>query len=119
MKNKLESVILLVIDNINNKNIEIKNLNEQKEILLNSIKTNNLKKDLIDFLNAKTNMSVEEIDKKDLSDKINKIREEYKTKNCENKTQKYKMLANHELLANKENNNNINFSQIYKKNSII
>ena len=119
LKNKLESVILLVIDNINNKNIEIKNLNEQKEILLNSIKTNNLKKDLIDFLNAKTNMNVEEIDKKDLSDKINKIREEYKTKNCENKTQKYKMLANHELLANKENNNNINFSQIYKKNSII
>ena len=119
LKNKLESVILLVIDNINNKNIEIKNLNEQKEILLNSIKTNNLKKDLIDFLNAKTNMSVEEIDKKDLSDKINKIREEYKTKNCENKTQKFKMLANHELLANKENNNNINFSQIYKKNSII
>ena len=119
LKNKLESVILLVIDNINNKNIEIKNLNEQKEILLNSIKTNNLKKDLIDFLNAKTNMNVEEIDKKDLSDKINKIREEYKTKNCENKTQKYKMLANHELLANKENNNNINFSKIYKKNSII
>ena len=119
LKNKLESVILLVIDNINNKNIEIKNLNEQKEILLNNIKTNNLKKDLIDFLNAKTNMNVDEIDKKDLSDKINKIREEYKTKNCENKTQKYKMLENYDLLANKENNNNINFSQINKKNSII
>jgi hypothetical protein len=35
LKNKLESVILLVIDNIDNKNMEIKNLNEQKEILLN------------------------------------------------------------------------------------
>ena len=119
IKNKLESVILLVIDNIDNKNIEIKNLKEQKEILLNNIKTINLKKDLIDFLNTKANMNVEEIDKKDLSDKINKLREEYKTKNFENKTQKNKMLANYDLLANKENNNILNFSQIYKQNNII
>ena len=111
LKNKLESVILLVIDNINNKNNELKNLKEEKEILLNNIKTNNLKKDLIDFLNAKTNMTIEEMDKKDLSDKINKLREEYKIKNCENKTQKNKMISNYELLANKENNNNLNFSQ--------
>ena len=119
IKNKLESVILLVIDNIDNKNMEIKNLKEQKEILLNNIKTINLKKDLIDFLNTKANMNVEEIDKKDLSDKINKLREEYKTKNFENKTQKNKMLANYDLLANKENNNILNFSQIYKQNNII
>ena len=119
LKNKLESVILLVIDNINNKNNELKNLKEEKEILLNNIKTNNLKKDLIDFLNAKTNMTIEEMDKKDLSDKINKLREEYKIKNCENKTQKNKMISNYELLANKENNNNLNFSQNYKNNNII
>ena len=119
IKNKLESVILLVIDNIDNKNMEIKNLKEQKEILLNNIKTINLKKDLIDFLNTKANMNVEEIDKKDLSDKINKLREEYKTKTFENKTQKNKMLANYDLLANKENNNILNFSQIYKQNNII
>ena len=119
IKNKLESVILLVIDNIDNKNMEIKNLKEQKEILLNNIKTINLKKDLIDFLNTKANMNVEEIDKKDLSDKINKLREEYKMKNFENKTQKNKMLANYDLLANKENNNILNFSQIYKQNNII
>ena len=87
--------------------------------MLNNIKTINLKKDLIDFLNTKANMNVEEIDKKDLSDKINKLREEYKTKNFENKTQKNKMLANYDLLANKENNNNLNFSQIYKQNNII
>ena len=115
LKHKLESVILLAIDNIYNKNVEIKNLNEQKEILLNNIKTNNLKKDLVDFLKARTNINNGEIDKRDLSDKIKKIREGYQTKNYENKSQKRNMLLNYELLANKENNNNLNFSQEYKR----
>ena len=115
IKNKLESVIIYVIDNINNKNMEIKNLNEQKEILLNNIKCNNFKKDLMEFLNAKSNMDKEENIKKDLSDKINKIREGYQTKNFEEKTQKRPMILNYDLLSNKENNNNLNFSQIYKR----
>ena len=115
LKHKLESVILLAIDNIYNKNVEIKNLNEQKEILLNNIKTNNLKKDLVDFLKARTNINNGEIDKRDLSDKIKKIREGYQTKNYENKSQKRDMLLNYELLANKENNNNLNYSQEYKR----
>ena len=114
LKNKLESVILLVIDQINNKNVEINNLNEQKEILLNNIKTNNLKKDLVEFMNAKTSMNNEENINKDISDKIKKIREGYQSKNYENKSQK-NMLLNYDLLANKENNNNSNFSQVYKR----
>ena len=114
LKNKLESVILLVIDKINNKNVEINNLNEQKEILLNNIKTNNLKKDLVEFMNAKTSMNNEENINKDISDKIKKIREGYQPKNYENKSQK-NMLLNYDLLANKENNNNSNFSQAYKR----
>ena len=115
LKNKLESVIILMIDNLNNKTAEIKILNDQKEILLNNIKTNNLKKDLLDFLNTKANMNKEEIDKKDLSEKINKMREEYQAKNYENKSQKRQMLVNYDLLANKENNNILNFSQVNKR----
>ena len=104
-----------MIDNLNNKTAEIKILNDQKEILLNNIKTNNLKKDLLDFLNTKANMNKEEIDKKDLSEKINKMREEYQAKNYENKSQKRQMLVNYDLLANKENNNILNFSQVNKR----
>ena len=114
MKNKLESVILLVIDNLNNKNIEIKNLNEQKEILLNNIKTNNLKKNLVEFLNNKSSMNNEENNKKDLSNNIKKIREGYQTKNYENKSQK-NMILNFDLLSNKENNNNFNIFGAFKK----
>ena len=114
LKNKLESTILLVIDNINKKNEEIKSLNDQKEILLNNIKTNNLKKDLFEFLKAKSEINKEENEKKDFVDKIKKIREGYKTQNYENKNQKKDMLLNYDLLANKENNN-LNFSQIYKR----
>ena len=114
LKNKLESVILLVIDKINNKDVEIKNLNEQKEILLTNIKTNNLKKNLVEFLNAKTSLNNEENISKDISDKIKRIREGYQSKNYENKSQK-NMLLNYDLLANKENNNNLNFSQAYKR----
>ena len=90
-------------------------LNDQKEILLNNIKTNNLKKDLLDFLNTKANMNKEELDKKDLSEKINKMREEYQAKNYENKSQKRQMLVNYDLLANKENNNILNFPQVNKR----
>ena len=114
LKNKLESTILLMIDNINKKNEEIKSLNDQKEILLNNIKTNNLKKDLFEFLKAKSEINKEENEKKDFVDKIKKIREGYKTQNYENKNQKKDMLLNYDLLANKENNN-LNFSQIYKR----
>ena len=114
LKNKLESTVLLVIDNINKKNEEIKSLNDQKEILLNNIKTNNLKKDLFEFLKAKSEINKEENEKKDFIDKIKKIREGYKTQNYENKNQKKDMLLNYDLLANKENNN-LNFSQIYKR----
>ena len=114
LKNKLESTVLLVIDNINKKNEEIKSLNDQKEILLNNIKTNNLKKDLFEFLKAKSEINKEENEKKDFVDKIKKIREGYKTQNYENKNQKKDMLLNYDLLANKENNN-LNFSQIYKR----
>ena len=114
LKNKLESTVLLVIDNINKKNEEIKSLNDQKEILLNNIKTNNLKKDLFEFLKAKSEINKEENEKKDFVDKIKKIREGYKTQNYENKNQKKDMFLNYDLLANKENNN-LNFSQIYKR----
>ena len=117
LKNKLESAVVLFIDNMNYKNEEIKNLNEQKEILLNNIKTNSLKKDLIEFLNAKTNKNSNDIDRNDLSEKISKIREGYQNKNFNFKSQKRQIPSNYELLANKENNNNnnnLNFSQIVK-----
>ena len=114
LKNRLESVILFVLDSINNKNVEINKLNEQKEILLNNIKTNNLKKSLAEFLNTKSSMNNEENNKKDLSDKMRKIREGFLSKNYENKTQKSKVLK-FDLLSNKENNNNnINISDIFK-----
>ena len=113
LKDKLESVIVLVIDTIHNKNEEIKNLKEQKEILLNNLKTNSLKKDLFEFLNSKKNKN--DIDKKDLSDKISKIREGYQIKNLNFKSQNRELSTNYELLANKENNNNLNFSQIKRK----
>ena len=103
LKNKLESTILFVIDNINKKNEEIKSLNEEKEILLNTIKTNKLKKDLFEFLNAKSEINNEENNKKNLSDKIKKIREGYKTQTDKNKSQKRNMLLNNDLLSNKEN----------------
>ena len=115
LRNKLESVILFVMDNINSKNEKIKDLNEEKEILLNNIKTNNLKKNLFDFLNAKTEINNEENNKIDLINKIKKIREGYQTKNIENKTQVRDIPLNYELLSNKENNNILNFSQVYKR----
>ena len=111
LKNKLESIVSLALDNINNKNVEINNLNEQKEILLNNIKTNSLKKDLVEFLKAKTNINSEEKEIKDLKEKIQKIREGYLTKNYENKNLKRENSLNYELLSNKENNNNLNFSK--------
>ena len=111
LKNKLESIVSLALDNINNKNVEINNLNEQKEILLNNIKTNTLKKDLVEFLKAKTNINSEEKEIKDLKEKIQKIREGYLTKNYENKNLKRENSLNYELLSNKENNNNLNFSK--------
>ena len=43
------------------------------------------------------------------------MREEYQAKNYENKSQKRQMLVNYDLLANKENNNILNFSQVNKK----
>ena len=103
------------MDNINSKNEKIKDLNEEKEILLNNIKTNNLKKNLFDFLNAKTEINNEENNKIDLINKIKKIREGYQTKNIENKTQVRDIPLNYELLSNKENNNILNFSQVYKR----
>ena len=111
LKNKLESIVSLALDNINNKNVEINYLNEQKEILLNNIKTNTLKKDLVEFLKAKTNINSEEKEIKDLKEKIQKIREGYLTKNYENKNLKRENSLNYELLSNKENNNNLNFSK--------
>ena len=115
LRNKLESVILFVMDNINSKNEKIKDLNDEKQILLNNIKTNNLKKNLFDFLNAKTEINNEENNKIDLINKIKKIREGYQTKNIENKTQVRDIPLNYELLSNKENNNILNFSQVYKR----
>ena len=130
--NKFEYVIQLVVDYTNNKNIEIQHLNEQKEILLKNIKTNNLKKELFEFLNKNNNNinNTKENKKNDYSIKINKIREGYLSKKINSKNSKiindyfYSNEVNENnnsslLQENKENNYNVNNIIRYTQYNII
>ena len=116
IKNKFDYAFQLIIDFINSKNVEISQLNEQKEILLMNIKTNNLKKDLFDFLNKNSEENI----KKDFTKKMNKIREGYFSKdlNGTNKNIKIIMESNNYFNKNNENDNNsFNFLQENKENN--
>lgn len=115
--NKFEYVIQLVVDYTNNKNIEIQHLNEQKEILLKNIKTNNLKKELFEFLNKNNNNinNTKENKKNDYSIKINKIREGYLSKKINSKNSK---IINDYFYSNEVNeNNNSSLLQENKENN--
>jgi structural maintenance of chromosome 1 len=108
LENKYDSIIQFVIDYINKKNNEIQQLNEQKEILLKNIKTNNLKKELFEFLNSKNNKNGEESKKNDLSTNINKIREGYWSKQLNNQNKNCKIIKGFDYCSNKPNDNNNN-----------
>ena len=117
LENKYDSVIQFVIDFINNKNNEIEQLNEQKEILLKNIKTNNLKKELFEFLNSKNNKNSEGSKKNDLSNNINKIREGYWSKQLNNQNKNCKIMKGFDYCSNKPiDNNNCFLSQQDKEN---
>ena len=57
LKNKLNLVIQLIVDNFTKKNVEIKQLNDEKELLLKNISINNLKQNLVEILNSKNNLN--------------------------------------------------------------
>ena len=117
LENKYDSVIQFVIDFINNKNNEIEQLKEQKEILLKNIKTNNLKKELFEFLNSKNNKNSEGSKKNDLSNNINKIREGYWSKQLNNQNKNCKIMKGFDYCSNKPiDNNNCFLSQQDKEN---
>jgi hypothetical protein len=119
IKNKFEYVFQLIIDFINSKNVEINQLNEQKEILLMNIKTNNLKKDLFEFLNKNNEENI----KKDFTKKMNKIREGYFSKDLSGTKQNNKNILDTNIYFNKNNegnendNNNFNLFQENKENN--
>ena len=116
IKNKFEYAFQLIIDFINSKNVEINQLNEQKEILLMNIKTNNLKKDLFDFLNKNN----EENNKKDFTRKMNRAREGYFSKDLKGTNQNNKIILDSNMYINKNNdddNNNFNLLQENKENN--
>ena len=116
IKNKFEYAFQLIIDFINSKNVEINQLNEQKEILLMNIKTNNLKKDLFDFLNKNS----EENNKKDFTRKMNRAREGYFSKDLKGTNQNNKIILDSSMYINKNNdddNNNFNLLQDNKENN--
>ena len=118
IKLKFELVIQFVIDYINKKKIQIHQLYDEKEILLNNIKTNNLKKDLFDFLNAKKNNNIEEKIKKDFSINMDKIREGYFSKKLNINNRNNKIIKDFNLYSNEENeNNNYNLFQENKENN--
>ena len=109
LKNKFVLVVQLVIDQINKKNVEIEQLNEEKEILLKNINTNNLKKSLFDILNAKNNIdnsnNNEKNINKELLSKLKKIREK---EGPFSQTLKEKSSGNKIINDFKENNENQN-----------
>jgi hypothetical protein len=116
IKNKFDYAFQLIIDFINSKNVEISQLNEQKEILLMNIKTNNLKKDLFDFLNKNSEENI----KKDFTKKMNKIREGYFSKDLNGTYQKNKIIMDSNNYFNKNNeddNNSFNLLQENKENN--
>ena len=120
LKNKFELVIQLVIDWFNKKKVEIEQLNDQKEILLKNISTNDIKKSLADILNAKNNNNKEENINNEINNKLKKYREkgkeEYLSKklNTKNNNKKYLELFSDE---NKDITN-YTFSQDAQKNNI-
>ena len=57
LKNKLNLVIQLIVDNFTKKNVEIQQLNDEKELLLKNISINNLKQNLVEILNSKNNLN--------------------------------------------------------------
>jgi len=116
IKNKFEYAFQLIIDFINSKNVEINQLNEQKEILLTNIKTNNLKKDLFDFLNKNNEENI----RKDFTKKMNKIREGYFSKDLNGTNNKNKMILESNIYFNKNNegeNNSFTLLQENKENN--
>ena len=123
LKNKFELVIQSLIDFINKKNFEIEQLNEEKEILLNNINTNNIKKSLFDILNVKNNNSKKEENiHNDLFNTIKKIREKegYLSKITKDKNKinnnNNKIIQNFDLFFNDENKNKSNYNCIQGEN---
>ena len=117
MENKIDFIIQSVTNYINKKDNEIKQLKEEKDILLMSIKTNNLKKELFELLNSKNNNINDEKKKNDLSIYINTIREGYLSKKIDKNNCKiikgfdycaYQKNDNNNSIISKENNMNYN-----------
>ena len=81
-----------------------------------NIKTNNLKKDLFDFLNKNN----EENNKRDFSKKMSKIREGYFSKDLSRANQNNKMILDSNIYFNKNDdggNNNFNLLSENKENN--
>ena len=119
LKNKFELVMQLVIDFINKKKVEIEELNDQKEILLKNISTNDIKKSLTNILNSKKNNNInkEEIINNELNNIIKNYREKEKERYYSKKNNNKKDLD----FFSDENKDiqNYTFSQdTYKKSNI-
>ena len=123
LKYKFELVIQLVIDYINEKKVEIEQLNDQKEILLKNINTNDLKKSLADILNVKNNninnINKEESIKNEINNNIKKYREKegYLSKKLFSKKNNNKKDLDLFRDENKDINNYTFSQDTYKKNN--
>ena len=109
-KIKFELVVQSVIDCINKKNVQIGQLNDEKEILLQEIRANHLKKNLFDILKAKNDgKNKEDIINNHLNGRIKKLREKDCSKKINSKI-KEKYLKDLDLM-NDENNNVSNYNR--------
>ena len=110
LKNKLNSVIQLIVDILNKKNDKIQSLNDEKELLLKNINTNNIKQSFAEILNIKTNINKNQGNINCLS-AINKIRtkESFLSKNGGENNKNKKLKTDINFSFNKENES-INFN---------
>ena len=112
LKIKFELMVQSVIDYINKNNVQIGQLNDEKEILLKNIKTNNLKKNLFDILNSKNvDNNKKDIINNHLNSRLIKIREKdgYFSKKFNSKI-KEKYIKDLDLMDD-ENNNVSNYNE--------